>query len=145
MLNEDGDLEASNIVINAVGADGGTDPDIDIYDVSIDGSQTPGGGISSATVNTDGSIIVEGAIDYFDAAATDVLALNAGQNIEVITDDGGSISMTDVNGDLSGTLDLTAHNIWVADSAIIAQLEAELEGMARKRFAGGIAPEFIRE
>ena len=56
----------------------------------IDGSQTPGGGVSSVTINTGGSIIVEGALDYVDAAATDEMNLDAGQNIEVVTDAGGA-------------------------------------------------------
>ena len=43
--------------------------------------------------------------------------------IEVVTDAGGSIAMTDNLGDLSGTLNLTAHDVWVADQAIIDQLE----------------------
>src|SRR4029078_557945 len=44
---------------------------------------------------------------------------------EVVTDHGGSIAMTDSAGDLSGNLGLTAHNIWVADQAILDQLEVD--------------------
>jgi hypothetical protein len=69
-LNEGGDIEAANIVFNALGIDGGPAPDISIYDMPIDGSQTPGGGVSSVTVNTGGSIIVEGALNYIEAAPT---------------------------------------------------------------------------
>ncbi len=123
-LNEAGSIQATNLVINALGADG-PDPDIDIYDYNIAGSLTSGGGTSSVTFNTNSSIQVLGALDYLDAANSDVLSLNAGQRIEVITDAGGSIAMTDSIGDLSGTLNLTAHDIWVADQAIIDQLEID--------------------
>ena len=58
------------------------------------GSESDGeGGVSDVTVNTGGSIIVEGMIDFTGARADDSLALIAGNAIEVITDAGG-ISMT---------------------------------------------------
>ena len=104
VLNEAGDIQSANVVINALGIDGGAAPDIEIYNATIDGSQSDGGGTSSVIINTDSSIIVEGALDYVDAAPTDALTLNAGNAIEVVTDVGGSIAMTDNLGDLSGTL-----------------------------------------
>ena len=76
-------------------------PDIEIYnDRSTEAS--PGGGKSSVTFNTAGSILVDGALDYVDAGASDALTLNAGKQIEVITDAGGSIAMTDNLGDAFG-------------------------------------------
>ncbi|HVU30029.1 MAG TPA: hypothetical protein VHE36_06490, partial [Sphingomicrobium sp.] len=124
-LNEAGEIEAANLVFNAFGVDGGTAPDIEIYDGVLEGSLTPGGGLASVTVNTSSSILVLGSVEYLDAAASDVLSLNAGERIEVITDAGGSITMTDATGDPSGTLNLTAHDIWVADQAVIDQLEID--------------------
>ena len=60
-------------------------------------------------------------MSFTDAAATDTLAINAGETIQIITDTGG-IAMTDSNGDVSGVLELTAHDIWVADQATLDQI-----------------------
>ena len=123
VLDEQGDIQAASVIFNALGSDGGAAPDIDIFAVNIDGSQTSGGGASSVTLNTGGSIIVGGAVKYADAAPTDTLTLNAGKNLEVITDK-GSISITNSSGGLSGALTLKGDNVWVASQAIISALEA---------------------
>lgn len=124
-LSEAGDMIADAIVVNAVAqTTGGSAPDVRVYDVLIEGSQTSGGGVGSVTLNTGGSVYVEGGVNYTNAGAGDILAINAGERIAVITDT-GSIAMTDSAGNLSGTLELTAHDIWVADQALIDQLEAD--------------------
>ena len=117
-LTADGDISADAVVVNAVAGN-----DVILRDLEIEGSATAGGGVSSVTLNTGGSVIVEGAVDYINAGSSDVLAINSGEVIEVITD-GGSISVTDSAGNLAGTLELTAHDIWVADQTVIDQLEA---------------------
>jgi hypothetical protein len=117
-------------VINAIAStEGGSAPNVIVRAVEIDGSNTDGGGASSVTLNTGGSVFVEGAIAYLNAAATDTLAINAGESIQVNTD-GGSIAMT--NGDdVSGILELTAHDIWVAEGDVLAQLNADLDFAGR--------------
>ncbi|HET7605102.1 MAG TPA: hypothetical protein VFK28_03410, partial [Sphingomicrobium sp.] len=123
-LWEFGGIVADNMVINAIGVNGGPAPDMQINDVGYGGYGT-GGPVSTISFNTDGSIYVLGALDYNNAAAGDTLSLSAGDKIEVVTDAGGSISMTDSTGALAGTLNLTAHDVWVADQAILDQLEAD--------------------
>ena len=118
-LTADGDISADAVVVNAVAGN-----DVILRDLEIEGSETSGGGVSSVTLNTGGSVIVEGAVDYINAGSGDVLAINSGEVIEVITDT-GSISMTDSAGNLAGTLELTAHDIWVADQTVIDQLEVD--------------------
>jgi hypothetical protein len=122
-LNEDGDIKTNSLVINAVGTGEGA-PDVSVLDAEIEGSQTAGGGISHVTVNTGGSIVVSGNVNYVNAAATDSLTLNAGERIEVVTDT-GSIAMTNSADQLSGSLALKAHDIWVASQSVLDQLEAD--------------------
>ena len=124
VLDEPGDIEAANIVVNAVAATGSAAPDVHIFDVDIDGSGTSGGGASSVEVNTTGSIMVGGAVNYANAGAGDELRLNSGDKIEVVTDTGGSIAMTGTAGELAGKLRLTGHDVWVADQATLGKLEA---------------------
>jgi filamentous hemagglutinin family protein len=123
VLDEQGDIATDALVLNAVSPSGGTAPDIQIGAVTIDGSQSTGGGISSVAVNTSGSILVEGAVNYGNAGATDSLALNAGGNVEVNTTT-GSIAMTNGSA-LAGSLTLSGANIWVADQSILTALEQD--------------------
>ena len=135
VLNEAGTIVADNVVLNAVGVDGGAAPDIDIFNYNIDGST-----IASMTFNTAGSIIVQGALDFINADATDALNLNAGNNIEVITDT-GSISMTDSSDGLAGLLTLNADNVWVADQSIISQLEQDPTSVTADQLAANDGPD----
>jgi len=123
VLDEAGDIQAASLIINALGSGGGAAPDIDVFGVNIDGSQTSGGGFGSIAVNTGGSIVVGSAVKFTDAAPTDSLSLNAGKNVEVITDT-GSISMTNSSGALSGALTLRGNNVWIASQSIISALQA---------------------
>jgi filamentous hemagglutinin family protein len=87
VLNEDGDIRANTVVINALSANEGPSPDIVVYDLHMDGSQSADGGhVSDVTLNTGGSILVEGIVDFVDVGASDSLTLNAGDTIEVNTD-----------------------------------------------------------
>jgi hypothetical protein len=117
-LSEDGDITASSVVFNAGSAD------VWLLNLGIEGSQTSDGGVAAVTLNTDSSVLVKGEVNFINAATNDSLTINAGDTIQVITDTGG-IAMTDANGDLAGTLELTAHDIWVADQATIDQIAAD--------------------
>jgi hypothetical protein len=112
---EGGDIRADALVVNAANAD------VHLLDVQIEGSATPGGGNGDVTLNTSGSVFVLGQVDFTDAGAGDSLTINAGDSIQVVTDSGG-VTITDVDGDPTGTLALTAHDIWVADQATLDQL-----------------------
>ncbi|MDL2340013.1 MAG: hypothetical protein QFB89_01645, partial [Pseudomonadota bacterium] len=124
VLNEDGNINSAAVVVNALSATGGSAPDILIGSLSIDGSQSPDGGVSSVTVNTGGTIVVQGNVQVSDAGAADTLTLNGGHAVEVITDT-GSIAMTNSSGALAGVLGLNADNVWVGNQALITQLEAD--------------------
>ena len=121
-LNEDGDIYGDEIVINAIGAGEGLQPDVNVFDVLIEGSQTPGGGNHIVTLNTGGTVRVLGLVGFTDAAADDMLSINAGHAIEVNTDTSG-IQITDAQGHLSGILELNADNVWVGNEALLTQLE----------------------
>jgi hypothetical protein len=123
-LDEDGDIEAATVVINAVGVGTNPAPDVHIYDVEIDGTMADGGGVGRVEVNTGGSVIVNGLILFGEASATDVLALNAGGSIQVNTGGGGRIAMIDSSEKPAGILELTANDIWVGDQALLTNLAA---------------------
>ena len=55
----------------------------------------------SVTLNTDGSVRVNGVIDYANAGANDSLTINAGETIAIDTDTGG-IQITNPAGDPDG-------------------------------------------
>jgi filamentous hemagglutinin family protein len=119
-LNEDGDIHAASLVINAVGATPGLNPDVRIFDAQIGEGGTPP---NSVTLNTPGSIFVEGDLRYINAAPTASLTLNAGHVLEINTDT-GSIVITDSTGHLTGTLALNADNVWIGSGSLLDQLEA---------------------
>ena len=123
-LNEDGDIRSASLVINAVGKAPGITPDVQVFDATIDGSTTSGGGFSNVTLNTGGSVFVKGHVLFGNAGASDKLTINAGHNLEVNTDTGG-IVITDSSGHLAGILDLNAANIWVGSGSLLSQLEAD--------------------
>ncbi len=119
----DVEIETDALVINAIGGGEGGAPDVHIFNVEIDGSQTAGGGLHAVTLNTDGSVMVNGVIDYANAGANDSLTINAGETIAINTDTGG-IQITNPGGSLTGTLTLAADNIWVASGTLLDQLLA---------------------
>ncbi|HET9811090.1 MAG TPA: hypothetical protein VFP53_05275, partial [Sphingomicrobium sp.] len=122
-LYSDGDIRSQSIVINAVAGDGATAPDVIFGDLMIEGSQTDGGGNSQVTLNTNGTIDVAGFVDFVNAGPADSMTLNAGDGIRIATGMGG-ISITDSSGDLAGMLVLSGDHIWVADQALISQLQS---------------------
>ena len=135
-LDEDGDIHASTVTLGAFSASDAPSPDIVIGDSHIDGSATPGGGISSIIVGTNSeSIRVLGHVDWVNAGASDNLTLNAGRAVEVNTDS-GSIVMTDPAGALSGILFLNSPNIWIASGSILGQLEANPDFTGRDAALG---------
>ena len=129
VLDENGDIRGASVIINAAfpqttpTATQASGPEVIIGNTRIEGSQIPGGGIAHAAVNTNGTIRVEGAVDFVNAAPTDTLLLSGGQRIEVITPSGG-IRM--INGTaLTGTLTLKSDNIVVTDNSLASQLAAD--------------------
>ena len=121
--NEGGDIEATSLVINAIGSGNNPAPDIRVLDANPEGSASVGGGASSIILNTGGSVFVDGNLDFRNVVAGDSLTINAGNNIEVNTDT-GRIALLDINDQLAGTLTLNADNIWIAQQSILTQLEA---------------------
>jgi hypothetical protein len=129
--NEDGDIRATSVVINAQG----TTPDVQVFDSHIDGSATNGGGITNLTLNTTGNVFVNGLVGWSNAGANDALTINAGNSIQVNTDTGG-IQMTNASGGLAGTLGLNANNVWVASGALLSQLQADVNFAGRDAALG---------
>jgi hypothetical protein len=121
ILSEAGDINADSVVLTATGKTEGVNPDVIIQDAQIEGSQAEDGGVGSVEVDTGGSILVQGFLDYINAAASDTMTLNAGSGIQVATGTGG-ISITDSAGNLSGTLNLVAPDVWVADQSVLDRL-----------------------
>ena len=92
---------------------------------SGDGINFSGGKFtSSLTATAAGSVLVEGNVDFETSTPGDNLTINAGKNIEVNTDT-GSLKMHDNANQVAGTLNLNAANVWIADQAILTQLEAD--------------------
>jgi hypothetical protein len=137
VLDEDGDAAANTIVINAVGANGGPDPDIIVHSVDIDGSLASNPAVSHVVVNTDASVLIDGQVLFSGAAATDSLAINAGDSIQVNTTDGGGIAMVNAAEDRpSGLLTLTSDNIWAGSQSLLDQLDANVNFAGRDALVG---------
>jgi filamentous hemagglutinin family protein len=116
-------IRTNSLTINASASSDAAAPDVDFLNATIHGSSTEGGGIGSMTVNSPASISIDGKVLFQNAAASDQFALNAHKGIELNTDK-GSLAMTDSAGKLGGTLNLAGNTVWVADSALLGQLEA---------------------
>ena len=113
-LNEDGDIHARTITINAQSPTNGTTPDIIVGDAHIDGSLTAGGGTTSIILGTNnGSIKIVGDVRWVNSGNSDNLTLNAGKAVEVNTDS-GSIAMLNGSNALGGSMILNAPNVWIA-------------------------------
>lgn len=123
---EGGDIHATSVVINAVG----TTPDFQVFDANIDGSGTNGGGVTNLTLNTTGSVFVNGHVNWANAGASDTLTFNAGNLIGVNTDTGG-IQMTNSAGSLAGVLALNANNVWVGSGSLLSQLATNVNFAGR--------------
>jgi len=72
--------------------------------------------------NGSGIVRVEGNFGYFGGAGGDI-NIFAGQRLEVVTP--GSLQVVDDGLLPQGAITLDAENIWVADAALIAQLQAD--------------------
>jgi hypothetical protein len=137
VLDEAGDIKANTVVINAVGANGGPDPDILVHNVEIDGSLASDPAVSHVVVNTDASVLVDGLVLFTGAGDTDSLALNAGHSIQVNTTSGGRIAMTNASEDRpSGVLSLTSDHIWVGSQSLLDQLNANPNFAGRDALVG---------
>ena len=91
---------------------------------SGDGITFTGGNVtSSLTATAAGSVFVKGNVDFETSASGDSITINAAKNIEVNTDT-GSLRIHDSANQVAGTLALNAANVWIADQAILTQLEA---------------------
>jgi hypothetical protein len=137
VLDEDGDLAGATIVINAVGANGAPDPDIIIHDVGIDGSLAANPSVSHVVVNTDASVLIDGLVLFSGASATDSLAINAGDSIQIDTTGGGGIAMVNTAEDRpAGLLTLTSDNIWAGSQNLLDQLGANVNFAGRDALVG---------
>ena len=137
VLHEDGDLAATTLVINAVGANGGPDPDIIVHNVGIDGSLAAEPAVSHVVVNTDASVLIDGRVLFSGAAATDSLAINAGHSIQVNTTSGGRIALVNAAEDRpSGLLTLTSDHIWIGTQSLLDQLNTNVDFAGRDALVG---------
>ena len=137
VLDENGDIEGTTIVINAVGANGGPDPDIIVHNVGIDGSLASNPAVSHLIVNTDASVLIDGLVLFSGASATDSLAINAGDLIQINTTDGGGIAMVNAAEDHpSGLLTLMSDNIWAGSQSLLDQLAANVNFVGRDALVG---------
>lgn len=104
---------------------GANNPDLILRDVAFSGSLN--NGISNIFIDVgdiDGGIArIEGLVELADAAASDTFNLTTTDRIEVVTP--GGIRISDPSGNPTGTLFLGSGNIWVADSNLIALLQAD--------------------
>src|SRR5207253_1285332 len=71
--DEPGDIQATTVVINAIGSGENAAPDIQVLDVRIDGSQSSdeGGSVANVTLNTAGSVLVEGNVGFRNPGSAD--------------------------------------------------------------------------
>jgi filamentous hemagglutinin family protein len=137
VLDEDGDITADTVVINAVGAGNGADPNIIVHNVEIEGSLAADPHVHHVIVNTDASVLVDGLVLFTGAAGTDSLAINAGDSIQVNTTAGGRIALTNVAEDRpSGVLTLTSDHIWVGSQSLLDQLNANINFAGRDALVG---------
>src|SRR3546814_16148657 len=90
--------------------------DIVIRDLMIDG----GGGLDFVGVTTNGQVRVEGAVDFANADAEDLLQIIAGERLEVLTPP-GRISMREAQGELPRQLTLSPKHTGVAESSPAGQ------------------------
>ena len=127
----------ATIVINAVGANGGPDPDIIVHNVGIDGSLASNPAVSHVVVNTDASVLIDGLVLFSGASATDSLAINAGDSIQINTTNGGGIAMVNAAEDRpSGLLTLTSDNIWAGSQSLLDQLTPNVNFAGRDALVG---------
>ena len=137
VLDENGDLAGATIVINAVGANGGPDPDIIVHNVGIDGSLASNPAVSHVVVNTDASVLIDGLVLFSGASPTDSLALSAGDSIQINTTNGGGIAMVNAAEDRpSGLLTLASDNIWAGSQSLLDQLDADVNFAGRDALVG---------
>ncbi|HEX8400100.1 MAG TPA: DVUA0089 family protein, partial [Allosphingosinicella sp.] len=112
-----------NFSAPAVSAQAGRPADVLVRNLTLEGSQTQGGGSSTVTLSTPGRVRVEGTVNFTNAAATDRLSITGTERVEVITP--GGITMRDASNQLSGVLQLMSDNIIVTDSGLAGQLAAD--------------------
>ncbi|WP_157217300.1 hypothetical protein [Flavisphingomonas formosensis] len=111
-------LHAQNITIrvDAPGALVPSAPDIRIEDLDVIGADGANANIASATgaltILSPGGLRVAGDVRFTDAASGNILSLNAGGLLDVITPD-GSVTITGKDDTLSGRLQLGANSIFV--------------------------------
>jgi hypothetical protein len=100
-------------------------PDLLIRDLSFSGSLN--GGFSAVRIAVGDSLAgiarIEGDLAYIDADIADLLAITAGERIELVTP--GSIRISDNNDGLGGQLLLRSGYIWAADLATISDLQVD--------------------
>jgi filamentous hemagglutinin family protein len=80
------------------------------------------GANGALNIETTGSIRVNGNVAINGAADSNALSLSAARRIDVITDQGGSIRMSNAAGEPIGTLNLNAATVASATNSVIDQL-----------------------
>jgi len=124
----------------------GDDSSLIIRDLTVFGSQD--NGVSRLELSSEGVTRVAGRIEFMAAAADDALVLTAAERLEIVTPDGG-IAITDQDGNLSGSLTMSAQTIVAAVSDIVSQVadDPQFAGLADALASndGNLAPEgYIR-
>lgn len=123
--------ELGRVRANQIEVRGGTGAVL-VRNLSLGGSAGSGGNLvgQNAEFRITGDVVrVEGGLSLQNAATTDTLSLIGARRVEVVTDQGGSVSVTGVaSGDvrpLAGALALSAPVIGVGTNALLTQLAAD--------------------
>jgi hypothetical protein len=80
------------------------------------------GSAGSFAIETPRSVRVTGAAAINNTAADNAFSIRAGGRIDIVTDAGGSIRLSNTSSDPSGILSLTAGTVAAASAALITQL-----------------------
>ena len=96
------------------------------------------GQTASFEVATGAPIRVVGAVTIANAAATDTLKLTAGSRLDVLTDQGGALTLTGAGGSVAGTLSLAGRDIFVGTAALASQLIANPAFTGRNDALGAV-------
>ncbi|HEV2569566.1 hypothetical protein [Sphingomonas sp.] len=104
-------LRAANVTIEASNL-------VTVRSATLQASSVP-----NLTIRSAGNIVVNGAFAVQNASSTNSVSFEAGDRLAVLTDAGGSVTITG-SSDPAGTLRLTANNIVVTNSSIAEQLQS---------------------
>ncbi|MET0180695.1 MAG: DVUA0089 family protein, partial [Novosphingobium sp.] len=120
-------LRSTNLAVQ-VDAQGGSSstgarPDLEIRDLTLNGSAASGG-LSSLTITTPGWARVVGDLLLAQAGSEDVLTVSGGSRLELVLPD-ASIAVTGAGGALAGRLQVSSNNLVAATLDLLAQAMAD--------------------